>query len=255
MEIHKPHAVHSLREFLKEVGIIVLGVLIALGAEQSVEAIHWRNKVNEAAESMRIELRDDDGPQAYTRAVLETCLDQRLDTIEAAVEGARDRRVIASLVTAYMPPTRTWDTEAWKAALASDAASHTSADRMVTWSKPYRLMPVLEATNLAENSDRVQLQPTSRAGGPLSGAEQERMLSAIARLRDANHKMAGWSRATLLGMSRNGIAITPDNQAHILRGFRERYGDCVTVPSVSGLDPTDQLMGAAGDRPAISISR
>ena len=32
MDIHKPHSMHSLREFLKEGGIIVLGVLIALGA-------------------------------------------------------------------------------------------------------------------------------------------------------------------------------------------------------------------------------
>jgi hypothetical protein len=255
MEIHKPHSINSLREFLKEVGIIVLGVLIALGAEQSVEAIHWRNKVNEAAESMRLELRDDDGPQAFTRAALEECLDQQLDTIEAAVDGARDRRIIAALAAAYAPPSRTWDTEAWKATLASDAASHTSADRMVTWSKPYRLMPVLAATNLAENSDRIQLQPTRRTGGPLSGAEQDRMLSAIARLRDANHKMAGWSRATLLGLAHNGIAITSDNQAQILRGFRERYGNCVTAPSVIDINPYDQQRNAAGDKPATSLSR
>ena len=255
MEIHKPHPIHSVREFLKEVGIIVLGVLIALGAEQTVEAIHWRNRVNEAAESMRLELRDDDGPQAFTRAALETCFDQQLDTIAAAVDGARDRRIVVGLAAAYTPPVRTWDTEAWKAALASDAASHTSAAGMVTWSKAYRLMGVLEATNLAENSDRIQLQSTRRTGGPLSDAEQERMLSALARLRDANHRMAGWSRVNLLGMARNGIAVAPDNQAHILRDFRERYGNCVTVPSVIGLDPTDQLLHAAGDKSAGSPSR
>ena len=203
MEIHKPNPIHNFREFLKEVGIIVLGVLIALGAEQTVEALHWRAKVHEAEQAMRIELRDDDGPQAFTRAAIEACLDHQLDTIQAAVEGGRDRRAIAALADAYTPPTRTWDAEAWRTAVASDAASHTSADRMVTWSKPYRLLPVLEATNLAENSERIELQPTRRAGGPLSGAEQDRMLSAVARLREANHLMAGWSRATLLGLSRN----------------------------------------------------
>jgi len=160
MEIHKPNPIHNFREFLKEVGIIVLGVLIALGAEQSVEALHWRAKVHEAEQAMRIELRDDDGPQAFTRAAIEVCLDHQLDTIQAAVEGGRDRRAIAALADAYAPPTRTWDAEAWRTAVASDAASHTSADRMVTWSKPYRLLPVLEATNLAENSERIELQPT-----------------------------------------------------------------------------------------------
>jgi hypothetical protein len=241
MEVHKPRPVHSLREFLKEVGIIVLGVVIALAAEQAVEAIHWRNKVSEAAESMRLELRDDDGPQAVARAVLETCLDQRLDTIETAVESGRDRLAIAALAASYKPPIRTWDMEAWKAALASDAASHTSANRMVTWSKPYRMMPVLDATNLTENSDRLQLQPTGRSVGPLSPAERDRMLSAIVRLRDANHKMAEWSRVVLLGLSRNGISVTPIQQARIVQGFRARYGDCAVAPSLRGLDPNNQL--------------
>jgi hypothetical protein len=245
MEVHKPHTIHSLREFLKEVGIIVLGVVIALAAEQAVEAIHWRNKVSEAAESMRLELRDDDGPQAFARAVLGPCFDQQLDTIEAAVNSGHDRRAITALADAYAPPVHTWDTDAWKAALASDAASHTSAERMVTWSKPYRLMAVLEATNLAENSERLQLQSTRHSAGSLSPAEQDRMLSAIVRLRGANHKMAQWSRFVLLGLSRNGISVTPSVQARILQGFRERYGDCAVEPSFRGLDPNDQLSGAA----------
>lgn len=39
MEVHhKSHPIHDWREFLKEIGIIVIGVLIALAAEQGVEA-------------------------------------------------------------------------------------------------------------------------------------------------------------------------------------------------------------------------
>jgi hypothetical protein len=43
VEIHKPKPIHNWREFLKEVGTIVLGVCVALGAEQTVEWVHWRN--------------------------------------------------------------------------------------------------------------------------------------------------------------------------------------------------------------------
>src|SRR3954468_15149129 len=54
MEIHKPKGpVHGWREFAKEVGIIVLGVLIALGAEQTVEALHHREIVRAGEESLR----------------------------------------------------------------------------------------------------------------------------------------------------------------------------------------------------------
>jgi len=46
VEIHKPKAVHGWRELLKEIGIIVIGVVIALGAEQAVDAIHWMHQVD-----------------------------------------------------------------------------------------------------------------------------------------------------------------------------------------------------------------
>jgi hypothetical protein len=84
MEIHKPKPIHNWREFLKEVGIIVLGVSIALGAEQAVEYFHWKNRIRDAAEAMRIELGVDDGPQAFTRLAIAACLDRQLDGLQGA---------------------------------------------------------------------------------------------------------------------------------------------------------------------------
>ena len=69
------------------------------------------------------------------------------------------------------------------------------------------------------------------------------MLSAIVRLRDANHKITQWSRVTLLGLSKNGIAVTPSVRARILQGFRERYGNCAVEPSFLRIEPNDQLSG------------
>ena len=56
MEIHKPNPVHSLKEFLNEIAIIIVGVLIALGLEQVVAQWHWRNEVAEAREALREEI-------------------------------------------------------------------------------------------------------------------------------------------------------------------------------------------------------
>ncbi len=244
MDIHAPkHPIHGWREFLKEVGIIVLGVLIALGAEQSVETIHWRHKVEEAEGSMRLELRDDDGPQAFTRAAMVQCFALQLDTLQGAIEGGRDRRAVIALAQAYTPPVHTWDSEAWKAALASDAASHTSADRMVTWSKPYRNIPVLQELNMLENGDLVELQPTRRAGGPLSTVESDRMLAAVERLRITNQQMAGRSSILLLGMAMNGVELRPAERTHIMQGLRALYGDCVREPTLKDVRPMDQLSG------------
>jgi hypothetical protein len=57
VEIHHKHApIKNWREFLKEYGIIVLGVLTALGGEQAVEAVHHRAEVREAREALSEEL-------------------------------------------------------------------------------------------------------------------------------------------------------------------------------------------------------
>ena len=46
MHFHLPKPAHGWRELAGEVGIIVLGVLIALGAEQTVENIRARHEVS-----------------------------------------------------------------------------------------------------------------------------------------------------------------------------------------------------------------
>jgi hypothetical protein len=56
MHIHLPKALHGWREFAKEVGIIVVGVLIALGAEQIVTEMHWRKQVSDTRSALGTEI-------------------------------------------------------------------------------------------------------------------------------------------------------------------------------------------------------
>ena len=59
MHFRLPKPLHGWREFVGEVGIIVIGVLIALGAEQVVEDWSWRHKVGVVRESLMGELAND----------------------------------------------------------------------------------------------------------------------------------------------------------------------------------------------------
>jgi hypothetical protein len=59
MHFHLPKPLHGWREFAGEVGIIVIGVLIALGAEQVVEDWHWQQKVAVVRKSLIGELAND----------------------------------------------------------------------------------------------------------------------------------------------------------------------------------------------------
>jgi hypothetical protein len=56
LDVHPPHApTHTWRDFLLHIATIVIGLLIAIGLEQSVETIHHRHQRDELTERMRAE--------------------------------------------------------------------------------------------------------------------------------------------------------------------------------------------------------
>lgn len=58
MEVHAPeHSIHTWREFLIHMGAIILGLLIAIGLEQSVEWLHHRHQRHQLEEDVRAEAR------------------------------------------------------------------------------------------------------------------------------------------------------------------------------------------------------
>lgn len=94
MEIHKPKPIHSWREFLKEVGIIVLGVSIALAAEQSVAAIHESHIAGEARNAVRAEVRENLW-WLDRRARYEPCITQKLADLDQLLVRARHEDAVA----------------------------------------------------------------------------------------------------------------------------------------------------------------
>jgi hypothetical protein len=90
MDIHKPKPWHGLREFSKELVTIVLGVLIALSAEQAVEWLHVRTEMAEARAAMRIEIRDD-LRALVSEAREDACYRSRMDAFAAWARGDAPR--------------------------------------------------------------------------------------------------------------------------------------------------------------------
>lgn len=114
MHIHLPKSLHGWREFLKEIGIIVLGVLIALTAEQLVVWAHDRHLAYQARTEIQSELRQDlqqIKSNQMRMLAQQRQLEENLDQLES---GAPDDQIIRAL--RYV-----WDLEknrdsAWNAA-------------------------------------------------------------------------------------------------------------------------------------------
>jgi hypothetical protein len=86
---HIPKPLHGWREFAGEVGIIVLGVLIALGFEQLVQSLHQRLIANQAREAIRAEVRENLWWLEF-RAGQEPCIDSTLSQLETVLTHARN---------------------------------------------------------------------------------------------------------------------------------------------------------------------
>ena len=86
LRLFKP--LHGWRAFWGEVGIIVLGVLIALGAQQMVEAINWKREVAGFRDSVRGEIEINLGSYPY-RAKQKPCITARLDELQRWLDGWR----------------------------------------------------------------------------------------------------------------------------------------------------------------------
>lgn len=95
MHVHLPKALNGWREFAKEVGIIVLGVLIALAAEQFVERLHWNEQVRTARASIHREMQFDLAEFA-DRLRVAPCMDRQ-------ISEAR-QRLGAAAATGSTPP-------------------------------------------------------------------------------------------------------------------------------------------------------
>lgn len=59
MEVHPPeHAIHNWRDFFIHIGTITIGLLIAIGLEQTVEFVHHRHQRHTAERNLEREFTE-----------------------------------------------------------------------------------------------------------------------------------------------------------------------------------------------------
>ena len=235
MHPHRPKPLHGPREILTEIGVIVIGIAIALLGEQAVEAVHWSHKVDEAERSMRLELSRDDGAQAFARIAIGRCLDGVSSTPSSpplSQPGAIRSEVIC-LTDAYQPPQRTWDRQTWESATASDIGSHMGAERLSRWGSVFELTFKLNAESAREAAGVDLLSNASAAKGPLSTQDADRTLRAVKALRRTNARMEGASTLMLRRLKtgkRRAVAGSAQPDLLAGRSSQSYAGFCARVP-------------------------
>jgi hypothetical protein len=147
VEIHKPKPWASFREFLKEYGIIVVGVLTALGAEAVVEQLHWRHQVELAHRQIRFDMKRVMAWSALQDAVT-PCVGARLDELETILQSAQLTGRLPTIGRVPDIGSSSWVMRSWSGLTYGQVLAH---------------MPTAEQLNLTALELTVEAQRTNTA--------------------------------------------------------------------------------------------
>ena len=198
MDIHKPKPWGGWREFVKEIGTIVIGVLIAIGAEQMVEALNHHAKAEEMADKLRAEGQENRHVVAYDiqslRAAL-TSTDAALAALagnadptplrEADLFKPADAAWVAIRDSALLPimPKRLTD-NAWKVDAINDYLTVTTREIDHATDQAEAALAVLKAT-----PGDAELRRTARLRLAELRVEEARLIGVLGEFQHANEQM------------------------------------------------------------------
>lgn len=168
---------HGWREFIGEVGIIVIGVLIALGAEQVVEAARWREQVSAGREALRadyigiiVDAREREGEDA--------CIRRRLSDLTLLLNKSGGN--LPPLGTIGNPPGRLWYPDSWDSLVASNVSVHMPRDEMLAYAGIATQARMADATSQQEMDEWAKLYSMVGKGRTIEGSESGQLREAIA---------------------------------------------------------------------------
>lgn len=245
MPIKLPTPLNGWRVFVGEVGVIVLGVLIALAAQEAVEDLRWRNEVRLTEDALTIEIADS-VVHASERQMVNRCLSDRLTYLIGKVNSTEGQWsgdpmsvnqaapsstiVPVSYAHAYRTPNRPWSNDVWEAAQNGGVFNHMRRERVAAFAKVYARMEGLRKMNEFEHQVFPQLLYLS-FDTRLDDAGRQQALAVLGRLDWLNgtvfldgRQLIEEVKALGLDFSRTTLKSKLDQALRTQRAFR---GKCV----------------------------
>lgn len=229
MHVRLPAPLHGWRSLAGEIGVIVIGVLIALAAQQMAQDWQQRGDLQDARQALLLELRDDDLPQAYARVALSSCLDEQLQAVTRAADAGAGRGEVNRIASAYEPPVRTWDSQAYDAAVASGALTHDGPNELMRWASVYSLLPMIR---IAGSDEDHLIGDLAIADDPtrITMLERSRLVRTVHSLQRANRHLNVTGQILLRVAHKAGVNLSDQQKSRVLAELRRAYGTCVRDP-------------------------
>jgi hypothetical protein len=229
MHFHLPKPLHGWREFFGEVFIIVIGVLIALGAEQVVEDWHWHQKVAQTKKELDGELHRD-AVSAYDWLTVAPCVDEQLHAIDAALASARQSGHVQPTAP-LTPPLDEFTEDTWLNARALQVADHLPPEKIAEYSGLFFLPRDLAGSVPELHKEAAELRALSNGASPISTEEVSAYQRQAGRVHELLDRVELGETLLLHELEPHAIKPSQEEMSRILKLNRSWAGECVQPPN------------------------
>ena len=214
MDIHTPkRPVHAWRDLLKEVGIIVLGVLIALGAEQAVAKVREHTASAETRGSIRSEIGEN-LLLLSMRAASQGCIDQRLQELGTILARAGDGVPRPHPTWVSRPEFWSLSSSNWQAATGGGRAALLAEEEQRRFGLYYNVFEFLDREQEREQAAWAQLRALEDRQGPLGPTARFGFALALQQARYSAYRIRAKTVSALDAARADGIAIPAGRPVH-----------------------------------------
>ena len=177
-------AVRNWEDFLKEVGTIFIGVMIALVADQAVDAWNWRKEVAIAEDSLDDELAGSLFA-ADERIKIAECQRRTLDALDDLADRSHGTLLIRNTPVSR---NRVWGSAAWDAAVASGTIAHMPHDTRNSYAELFSFVREFREMNLRQQELWASVSAYRRLR-PFTDTSRDRFIETVSQLRSLTHSM------------------------------------------------------------------
>ena len=157
MQVHLPKPMHGWRAFAGEVGIIVLGVLIALCASEFVQTAHEHSEGRQANDVIRGEL-EFNLARLRSRLATRPCVEHRIAEIQQILDAAESQPKINPPSWVGRPQFWTMQSSRWQAESQAGRSALIGANELAGYSQMYAWMQSLAGEMGVEQTDWAKLR-------------------------------------------------------------------------------------------------
>jgi len=228
MHFHLPKPLHGWRAFVGEVGIIVVGVLIALGAEQLVEDWQWQQKVAHTTEEIDGELHRN-AASAYAWLTVAPCVEGQLKAIDVALAAARHSGRVQP-TAAMTPPLERFSEDAWLNARALQVTDHIPREKLTQYSQMFYLPRRLAESEVELHKEAAELRSLSPGISPISTDEVGSYQRQAGRVHELLNRVELAETLLLRQLASHGIELSQEEMSSILKSNGSWPAECVAPP-------------------------